>query len=291
MQSKIIQTTNGPVEFTMEGQGDAVLFIHGGNGTCFSNFRQEPLLREGFRVLIPSRPGYGQTPISAGRTAAEQAGMLAALLSALQVESVSLIGASAGGPTGLEFARRYPAMTRCLILEEAVTTTWVPRWFPQYWAMKWFLHPRRQEKTWQSQRRQFQEDRQAHLISLAKMFSLLDPQEVVSQWDQEDIDYYQELLFSFDSGPGFIHTMDHKAMDIQEIRAPVLIMHSMHDRNVPFHHALNAYRKIQGSELFAVPPLSHLIYMGEGKEAVLERRLAFLEAHKSAAVNESKRTK
>ncbi len=279
MESRIIETNAGPVEYTLQGEGETVLLIHGGNGNCHANFRHERLLGNGNRVLAPSRPGYGRTPITAGKTAAEQAEMLAGLLSALNINDAALIASSAGGPTALEFARRYPDRTRCLILEEAITTTWVPVYFPQYWAMKWFMHPKRQGKIWQDQRKHFENDQKTYLISLAKLFSLCDPEEVVRQWDGEDIEYYRQMLYGFDSGPGFIHTMDHKAGSLREIHVPVLIMHTVHDKNVPFHHALHAHRLIKGSELFVLPSLSHIIYMGKGKELVIEKRMAFLDMH------------
>jgi len=276
MKSKIIETPLGSIEYTLAGSGPTILVVHGGNGNCFIDVKQESLLQAGYQVLIPSRPGYGATPISLGKSAAEQAKVFRTLLDALHIPSVAVIGVSAGGPVALEFARRYPDITCCLILEEAITTTWVPRISPQYWAMKWMLHPKRQAGLWREQREQFDADTKVNLLALAKMFSLCKAQDVVDQWDADDVAFYRKMLFSFDSGPGFVHTLDHKAEKLEEIRVPVLIIHSPHDRNVPFHHATNAKRRIKDAELFEAPSLSHIIYMGKGKEEVIQKRMDFL---------------
>ncbi|MBN2085753.1 MAG: alpha/beta hydrolase [Anaerolineales bacterium] len=277
MEARIAETPVGPVEYTMAGGGPAVLIVHGGNENCHLNLRQEGLLQAGYRILIPSRPGYGRTPITAGKTASEQADALNALLGTLRIETVALIGSSAGGPTALEFARRYPRATHCLLLEEAITKSWVPRYSPQYWAMKWMMSPRRQAGFWRGQREAFDRDPRASLIALAKIFSTRPPLEVVEQWDEEDIAFYRKLLYGLNSGSGFTHNMDHLATRLEEIAVPVFITHCRFDRNVPFAHALHAHRRIRGSVLYEAPSLSHLILMGPGKSAVVQKRMDFLK--------------
>jgi pimeloyl-ACP methyl ester carboxylesterase len=277
MESKIIETYLGSIEYTIEGNGITILVVHGGNDNCFADIRQESLLQAGYQVLIPSRPGYGKTTLALGKSASEQADVLKTLLDALNIQKTAVIGASAGGATALEFARKYPEATYCLILEEAVTTTWISKYSPQYWAMKWVFNPNRQAKLWRQQREQFDCDPKASLVALAKMFSRCKPMDVVNQWDAEDIRYYRKLLQFSDSGSGFVYTMDHKAKNLQDIHIPVLIIHSPHDRNVPFHHAKYAYRQIRNAELYEAPSLSHLIYMGKGKDDVTNKRMEFLK--------------
>jgi pimeloyl-ACP methyl ester carboxylesterase len=277
MQAKIVETAVGPVEYTMSGDGPAILVVHGGNENCFSDIRQARLLQAGYRVVTPSRPGYGKTPITAGKTASEQADALHALLKSLRIETAALIGSSAGGPTALEFARRYPQATHCLLLEEAVTTTWVPRYSPQYWAMRWMLGPKRQADFWKGQREAFDRDPRKSLLALAELFSTRPPTEVVNQWDEEDIAFYRKLLSGLNSGCGFIHNLDHVATRLEDITVPVFITHSRFDRNVPFKHAIHAHRRIIGAELYEAPSLSHLILMGQGKSAVITKRMDFLK--------------
>jgi len=276
MTSAALETERGRIEYTRRGEGPVALIVHGGNGNCYTDVRQSTLIDNGFSVLVPSRPGYGKTPRCLGRTAGEQAEVLKRLIDGLSIDGVSLIAVSAGGPTGLEFAKRYPDLCDCLVLEEAVSKTWIPRLSPQYWAMKYIFDPRRQARLWESQRRELSENPERHLIKLARRFSTLEPGKVLEDWDGEDRRFYARMLDSFEADSGFVFTMDHRASELETIGVPTLIIHSRFDRNVPFSHARYAHEMIKGSALWAAPTLSHLLYMGSRKNEVLERRLEFL---------------
>lgn len=56
-----------------------------------------------------------------GRTFAEQADSLAALLDTLGIDKVVVLGGSGGGPTAIQFAARHPQRTIALLTECAVT--------------------------------------------------------------------------------------------------------------------------------------------------------------------------
>ncbi|MBN2280193.1 MAG: prolyl oligopeptidase family serine peptidase [Candidatus Marinimicrobia bacterium] len=79
------------------------------------------------------------------------------------------------------------------------------------------------------------------------------------------------------SGTGFIYDVDHRAKNIEQIKCPVLIIHSKNDGSVPFSHAEYANKKIKQSELFVAPTDSHFIYIGQGSEEVLRKRFEFLK--------------
>jgi pimeloyl-ACP methyl ester carboxylesterase len=110
-----VDTERGRVEAAfVGGSGPAVLVLHGMPGS----FRQAlPLARDladRYRVILPSRPGYGRTPLATGRTPDEQAAAYAALLDALGIDTVAVIGISGGGPSAAAFAASFPA--RCSAL-------------------------------------------------------------------------------------------------------------------------------------------------------------------------------
>ena len=69
----VVQTKAGPVEYTLLGQGPVVLRLTGSMVDSQSSGGNEALLAAGFSVLTPSRPGYGKTPLSTGKTAPEAA--------------------------------------------------------------------------------------------------------------------------------------------------------------------------------------------------------------------------
>ena len=118
----MIETRVGPIEYVLEGDGDqVVLSIHGTPGGYDQRFGLD-----GFQVLAPSRPGYLRTPISAGRTPREQADAYAALLDALAIDQVVIMGLSGGGPSSMTFAAAHPDRTRALIALEAVSNSDLP---------------------------------------------------------------------------------------------------------------------------------------------------------------------
>lgn len=66
--SEVVETARGPVELARRGQAPFVLLFHGGPGGHDQGFAADALLRAGFGVLAPSRPGYLRTPLESGRT-------------------------------------------------------------------------------------------------------------------------------------------------------------------------------------------------------------------------------
>jgi pimeloyl-ACP methyl ester carboxylesterase len=115
-------TGTGPITWRSVGTGPTVVSLHGvlgGHAQGLAALRF--LAGSGFRVLAPSRPGYSGTPLSVGASIGQQADALAGLLDALDIDRVTVSGASAGGPTALQFAVRHPDRVVGLVLFSAVT--------------------------------------------------------------------------------------------------------------------------------------------------------------------------
>ena len=121
MRSQIADTAEGPIEYVSLGGGPVVLVCHGTSSNCFSTVVTEPLLAAGFRVVTPSRPGYGKTPLTTGHSAALAATAFARLLDYLEVETAAVLATSGGGPTGLALAADYPARVTRLVLAAAIS--------------------------------------------------------------------------------------------------------------------------------------------------------------------------
>jgi len=122
--SQLVTTPCGVIEYAERGSGPAVLSVHGaGGGFDQGLLLGAPLLSKGYRIIAMSRFGYLRTPAPAHVTLALQADAHACLLDALGVKTVAVIGVSAGAPSSLEFALRYPERCRALVLL-------VPGWYP-----------------------------------------------------------------------------------------------------------------------------------------------------------------
>ncbi|NDJ53815.1 MAG: alpha/beta fold hydrolase, partial [Chloroflexi bacterium] len=106
-ESQIIQTRLGPVEYDRRGAGPVLLHFHGGNVGHKGWFTVAHLVEAGFQLLTPDRPGYLGTPLGDNGSPEAQADLMAALLDALDIEQVAVIGAAAGGPGALQFALRH----------------------------------------------------------------------------------------------------------------------------------------------------------------------------------------
>ena len=107
-RSRAIITHLGWIEYTLKGDsGPVLLYIHGSPG----GYDQTIDPGENYRVLSPSRPGYLGTQIFAGRSPEEQAECFKALIDALNIDKVIVMGVSGGGPSSMHFAAKYPQNT------------------------------------------------------------------------------------------------------------------------------------------------------------------------------------
>ncbi len=120
-ESRLLNTTLGPVEYQVTGTGPAVLYTHGtpggyDQGLAFAQF----IDKHRCMLISPSRPGYLRTPLSSGASPEAQADLYAALLDALSIERASVIGFSGGGPSALQFALRHPDRCSGLVMIGAI---------------------------------------------------------------------------------------------------------------------------------------------------------------------------
>ena len=114
--SQIAETSSGSIEYGEAGEGQPLLVVHGAGGGYDQGLMIGRDLGEGFRIIAPSRFGYLRTPVPSDASPAAQADAHAALLDELGIESCIVAGVSAGGPSAVEFALRYPHRITALIL-------------------------------------------------------------------------------------------------------------------------------------------------------------------------------
>jgi 2-hydroxy-6-oxonona-2,4-dienedioate hydrolase len=112
----LVETAAGRIEYAEEGSGEPLLMIHGAGGGYDQGLLVGSDFGPGFRVIAPSRFGYLGTPVPQDCSPAAQADAHAALLDRLGVEKCVAAGVSAGAPSAIEFALRYPQRVSALIL-------------------------------------------------------------------------------------------------------------------------------------------------------------------------------
>jgi pimeloyl-ACP methyl ester carboxylesterase len=108
-----------PVFAVDDGNGPAVLLVHGQPGTGADWDGVARVLRDRFRVIVPDRPGYGDT----GGPAAgfhENADALAQLLAERGIDGAIVAGHSWGAGVAIAMAERHPDKVRRLVLVNPV---------------------------------------------------------------------------------------------------------------------------------------------------------------------------
>src|SRR2546425_3681341 len=276
--NSMAQMEKGPIEYRVVGKGPAVLVLNGGHTNCNSPLGHEQFfLDQGYQLVIPSRPGYGKTPSSTGRTAEAFADALVGLLDHLHLERVIVIGISAAGPTALQLAGRHPERVSQVILQNAVTggkfpakrtrvmaylvfNSWVERW------------------TWAAFRSFARVAPLSALKSMIGSLSSLDPAQVVATMSQEQQQAALAFLLASRSGSGFLHDLHHRCGDLRRITAPTLIIESKYDGSMDASHASYAADHLPNAELFVSPAESHLLWFSSYNAAIEEKMRAFLQA-------------
>ena len=116
MDTKIINTKLGEIEYSITGNGKAVLFIPGGHTNCNVTLWHKGFDLKKFQLITPSRPGYQNTPLNDNKTPKQAADLIIPLLDYLSIDKVILYGISAGGLATIELAGNYPERVEKLIL-------------------------------------------------------------------------------------------------------------------------------------------------------------------------------
>jgi pimeloyl-ACP methyl ester carboxylesterase len=282
MDKNIARLERGPIEYRVVSQGrgerPAVLVLNGGHTNCNSPFGHEAFfLDEGYQLVIPSRPGYGDTPSSTGKTAEAFADALVALLDRLHLERVTIVGVSGGGPTALQLAGRHPERVNKLILQNAVTGGRFPT--PKTRLGAYIVFNRWAERwTWAAFRYFARVAPLRALISMMGSLSSLDPAQVVAAMSQQQQQSALALLLASRSGSGFMHDLHHHCGDLRRIEASTLVIRSKYDGQVGVNHASYAADHIPKAELFVSPAESHLLWFSPYNAAIEERMRTFLQA-------------
>ena len=281
-QASIIMNTiarleQGAIEYRVVGQGPAVLVLNGGHTHCNSPLGHEQfLLHEGYQLIIPSRPGYGKTPTSTGKSAESFADALIGLLDKLSSERVIVVGISGGGPTALQLAGRHPERVSKIILQNAVTGGVFPGLGVRLGAYLIF-HPLVEGLTWAAFRTFAQIAPLPALRMMMRSLSSLDPAQVVATMSQEQRQAALRLLLASRSGSGFMNDLQHHCGDLRRITAPTLIIASRYDGSVDASHANYAADHIPNADLFISPAESHLLWFSSYNTAVEDKMRAFLQ--------------
>ena len=277
MKSLLTQTTKGPIEYTLAGDGPVVLVCHGVSSNCFSTEVSKPLVEAGFKVLTPSRPGYGRTPLEVGKTAAQAAQSFIVLLDKLRIQACSVVAISGGGPTGIALASGYPQRLTHFVLLEAISKTESRSIEPSYKSQMAFYGPMH-GFMWGMLGFMGRLSPRSMARQTLAIFSTHDPDDALSKLTTADIDTICRFYRGRSSRRGARNDATHTVGSevLEKINLPTLVIHSREDNSVPFSHAEWSLKNIPRAELCESGFTGHFFWVGPDFERISQRMIKFL---------------
>jgi len=144
-----IQLPHGMGAYVDEGQGPAIVAVHGLPGSSRDFRWLAPALREHFRIIRVDLPGFGATPWTTrpGYAPGDRAAFVFELIEALGIERPIIMGHSMGGVVATAMAAQAQDKLRALVF--IATPGLRPhkglRRLPRRALSDWFAHPRRRK--------------------------------------------------------------------------------------------------------------------------------------------------
>lgn len=269
--STVVETSRGPVEVKILGEGPAVVVLHGALGG-YDRACVYTVPDSGFQFICPSRPGYLRTPLANAVTAEEQADLTAALLDALGIEKAAVIGCSAGGPPAIQFALRHPERCWGLVMGNAIIAPlsrahglmspvaraffgwdWLT-WLGVNRGVLYLLRPNLGLQTFGSPAKQ---------ARVRAMLRSIHPTSVRREGFLNDMDQFQH----------------NGSYPLEQIAVPTLVVHGTSDVVVPYGQGLESARRIPNAQFLSVPGGTHLCFISH-QELVHPALIAFLNRHR-----------
>ena len=275
------KTALGVVEYVEIGDGPVVIAIHGAMG----GYDQSLILAQtvgniGYRYIAVSRPGYLGTPMSSGKSPAQQGDLIAALLDALGIVKAGVIAVSGGGPSALLFGLRHPARCEGLVLVSTCAGK-VDTRIPFSFKMMKYLARR----PWFANR--FRNKAGKDLEAVAKR-SIRDPEILARTINDADtwplfstmlLSTFDRMWQRVDGAENDIEITRTTTYPLENLDVPVLIVHGTQDQMLPFDvHARMFEARVPNAELLAVEGGEHVAIFTH-RDMVRAKVIDFMQRH------------
>ena len=264
--SRIMDTVLGEVEYSVKGDGPPILFAHGSPGGYDQSMVVANLLESNrFTYIAVSRPGYLRTPLQQ-KSPETQADLYAALLDKLGIPKATIIGASGGGPSALQFALRHSERCSSLILLCAVSQRWSEQ------ELLEALPPIQQLMAPMVER-----------LVLFNNFALFLLESLL-RWQHSPLraDLVHSIAMPQLREVGYKNDVEQYEYigeyPLEQITAPTLVLHGDKDRNVPIKHAEFVASKVPHARFVIDEGGDHLFFLTH-REKIAPLLLEFLAEH------------
>ena len=250
--------------YETSGQGEPVLFLHGLGSSARDWERQAPVFAERYRVVIPELRGHGRSEKPPGPySMALFASDIAALIRALNIAPVHVVGLSLGGFVACQLVVDHGDLVRSLVLVNSAPG--LPRHSLQDRArLAWNLLLRRLIV------RLFGMRTLARVLGRS-LFPGADQAELkrtfIERWEENQPDAYLASLAAV-SDWGIEDHLD-------AIRCPVCVIAGEQDF-IPLAYKKTYTRKLPNAELMVIPDSGHLTPL-DHSEQFNRTLMAFLQ--------------
>ena len=278
----------GRVEYRLDRRGDAVVVVfHGGHVRAGLAVGEQVFAAAGCTILVPSRPGYGRTPLSTGTSVSAYTDVVRALCAQLGVARVAaVVGISAGGPTAATMAARHADLVERVILVSAVG--WLP--YPDRWTRlgaHLMFAPGIERVSWAGVHALARVAPDACLRMMLRSLSTRPVDGVLAALRAEDRATLLALFAQMRSGRGFLNDLRPTPDVTALVEQPTLVIATRTDRGVPFAHAQSLLNTIRHAELIESHADSHVVWLGDDWPAIAGRIRVFLDTDPPAVVGPS----
>jgi pimeloyl-ACP methyl ester carboxylesterase len=234
---------------------------------------------------VPSRPGYGRTPLSTGASVIGFAEVTRALCEHLAITEVAaVVGTSGGGPTAVAMAARHPDLVERLILQCAVGPLPWPDRRTRLGAQVMFA-PVVEGVTWRAIGAFMRLAPAASLRMWLGGLSTLPAGQAAAALRPEDRATLVALFRRMRSGRGFRNDLRPAPDTTAELGQPTLVIASRNDGGVPFSHAEALATAIRHAELIESQSASHFVWFGPDWSAIAEKIHAFVASDPPGPAN------
>ncbi len=270
LDSRVIETEYGSIEYARTGKGYPVLVVHGNAGGFDQGLMMaNKTIDSKFQVISVSRFGYLRSSIPEKATVAMQADAYASLLDSLNISKTAVVGYSAGSASCIQFALRHPHRISALILvspaapgkgpimPKAIFNVFFRNDFI-YWATITYFR-RWVQDAWIGVPKEFTLTHEYDDAVRDLLYSLLP---VSARVEGSLFDIYQ-------SSPEIFNSSNSKDYPFGNIKTPTLVISARDDPLALHENAHTLMERIPNSRLLALSDGGHL-FLGHDKEVKSE---------------------
>jgi len=291
MITELVDTSLGPIECALAGEGIPVLVVHGSPGGVDAAELMARFLPKGqFKAILVSRPGYLGTVLGDRLTIDQQADLLAALLDELGIAKTAVYTWSGGGPAGYRLAARHPDKVMSIVAFAAVSQAYhdtnltaVTRLMFTTSAGRWLMRVLAAHRPKQYIAGALSSEGNLTKEQLAAQVAAVFADETKRRFVVElgpTAEQGEDRRAGYDND--LVQFSRIESLELDRITAPTLVIQGTADSDLPPAQSYFAAEAIPGAELLKLEEGTHLaLYTNVDSDAAQQRVIEFLSAHAS----------